>query len=264
MNEFIDQELAPRTRAELEKHLEQCAECRKELRMLKLTCEAVRNLSSPPAPQDFLIKLRQRIAAEPRKPSAGVFRRAGVWMMAHPVMMAASFVMVFGGAFALGRFSPTPVMVAQASEMEAVKAWDAPNDFMAASAARSQDYAYYGSRSENSAPKFSLSPVSMTSGGAVERREPRPQLFLQTPTQLVINLLRNDPAFSGSRIYPIRQGAVVQGQDAVYRITISDHNFIVALKLISQKKSLPGTIAEAEKSFGLEIEKLPNPMQPAE
>lgn len=271
MSEFIDRELNPSDRREFERHLEQCPQCHREFKLFKLTCEAVQQIPSPPAPQDFLIKLRQKIARLPENRPVGVFSRATQWLMAHPVMIAASFVMVFGGAFALGRYAPTPVLAAKASEMEPMKGWEMPIDRTAAD------------RFEAKVEGAHIAPAAFTAKSAVASNweslalatapdlsgpaeaavtEPAPQLFLQTPTQLVINLLRTDPLFQGARIYPIRQGAVVQTDTAVYRIIISDQNFITALKLAVEKKSLPRTIAEAQKLYGLEVEQLPNPLKP--
>jgi len=285
-NEFMDRELNPGDCRELEKHLEQCPQCRKELRLLRLTLEAVRQLPAPPAPQDFLIKLRQRIVLETRPQPVGSFRKATNWLMTHPVMVAAGFVLVFTGAFLLGRFAPAPAMTAKHSEMEPMKAWDQsmlsnwPTEFVPTKVSANLDTVYQRtapssapSPASRPAAEWSLTMPRADSGGyagpesAAEREkseEIQNQVFLQTPTQLVINLLRSDPAFQAAKIYPIDKGAVAQTRDLVYRITISDQNFLNALKWMAEKKALPKTIAEAQKDFGLEIEKMPNPLKPAE
>jgi|GEM_PF-1384958 len=277
-NEFIDRELAPEACAELERHLEQCAVCRRELRMLRLTVASVQKLSSPPAPQDFLIKLRQRIASEQKAVRAGVFQRANRWLMSHPAMIAAGFVVVFTCAFILGRLSPKVSMNegSVASEMEPVQAWE--GDFERV--ALVQPVASSGAVYDIAQPSVSLSaPVAkmpgspssasgLTSASAINeekasgKEQSAGQLFLQTPTQLVINLLRSDPEFQGARIYPISHGALAQTSDFVFRITLSDQNFIQALKWVAEKKGLPKSILDAQKAFGLEIEKLPNPVKP--
>ncbi len=286
-SDFIDRELNPEDWRGLEQHLEQCPECRQELRMLRLTTEAVRKLPVLPAPADFLIKLRQKMAREPGPVQAGVFRQATRWMIARPSLIAAGFVLVFSGAFLLGRFNPAAGIAMQHSEMDPVQAWVQPiaadnwrlEEAVPTKVSARVSTVYKVAAAPSPAGGSNLSMPAASSAGYArpelaeslsakdegeksQEAQSHPQVFLQTPTQFVINLLRSDPAFQGAKIYPVSRGALAQTPEFLFRITISDQNFINALKWLADKKPLPGAIEESRKAFNLEIEKMPNPLKP--
>lgn len=275
-NEFIDNELAPESCQDLQQHLEQCPACKKELNLLKLTCHVVQNLPNPSAPPDFLAKLRNRIDAEVVvKP--GLWKSATRWLMTHPAMLAASFTVIFVSAFVLGRISPAPQTAKTGNETkvayntEAAPAASAKKED-AALPVRSEPVMAPSSRpaggsSEMEAYRIPRTasmamPVSYSALGAsaeTARMRPAP---IQTPTQLIINILRLDPLFQNARVYPITQGAVAQTETAVYRITISDQNFIDAMDMIRKQGTLPESVDQASKAFKLDIEKMPSPLTP--
>ena len=54
MSDYLDDELAPAGRARLERHLGECAECRRLLAGLRRTLDGLHRLSSPSAGADAL------------------------------------------------------------------------------------------------------------------------------------------------------------------------------------------------------------------
>jgi anti-sigma factor RsiW len=276
LNEFVDQELDAPACQEMENHLSQCPGCQEQLKLLRLTCLAVQKLENPKAPADFLSKLRQKIDQQASEPAIGIWRSATSWLSAHPKALAATFSFVFAFAFVLGRFAPTVQLKTVNAEMEPAQAWKsapaAGTTYNVAYRAATEEKAIPPSISEkivsqptaeSSTPSLAT-PVSFSLLGAtapVETERPRVRVVLQTPTQLVINLVRRDPLFQEAAIYPIREGAVVQTETTVYRITISDQDFMNALRIISEQQALPASVDEAVKVFSLDVEKMPNPLK---
>lgn len=278
LSEFMDRELDAALCREIEEHLENCPGCQKEMKLLQITVLSVKNLQNPPAPAHFLSRLRQRIERETNAPVAGIWRGAARWLTGHPALLAASFTVIFVFAFVLGRMAPAPQMAKTTSEMEPARALrltpPSPAAYMAEAEEKAQ--AKDAEREvialappEAPARNESRSLASPVSFGAVESAPPEPvaaqpraRVELQTPTQLIISIVRNDPSFQGAAIYPIRQGAVVQTKTSVYRITISDTNFLNALHIIAQERSLPTSVDQAQKLFKLDLEKLPSPLLP--
>jgi len=262
-NEFIDQELTKEQCQELEQHLSQCPGCRKELELLKFTCQAISILESPSLPANFLGSIRQKLAQESISKRSG-WESASRWLIAHPSVLALSFMGFFVFAFLLGRFTPSPQVSIQVAELEPVKAWEGVRESQLTLGQAQAPGGYFSTDSVRSGL-----PLTMVSYSAEEVEAPvikseiKPRLILQTPTQLIMNIIKNDPAFKTAQIYPIQQGVVAQTKEWVYRISISDANFINALALISEKRVFPTSLSEAEKLFALEIEKLPSPLAPA-
>ena len=276
LSEFIDNELAPELCAELQKHIEQCVLCKKELNLLKLTSHVVQNMQNPAAPPEFLSKLRQKIDAEVVV-QPGLWRNATKWLMTHPSLLAASFTVIFVSAFVLGRMSPAP-QIAKSSDAakvayktEAVPAPSAKRDAVAltggnqpavppsvrGAGASAEMEAYRIARPSSTVMPVGYSTLGMSDAPVYNRPAP-----IQTPTQLIINILRRDPLFQNARIYPIRQGAVAQTESVIYRITISDQSFINAMNMIIRQGTLPESMDQAIKTFKLDIEKMPSPLAP--
>lgn len=276
LSEFIDQEIDALTCQEMESHLSRCPECQTQVKLMRLTCLAVRKLENPKPPSDFLSKLRQRIDQQAPQPRFGLWKSANRWLASHPKALAATFSVVFVFAFVLGRFAP-PVQITKVNaEMEPAQAWkSAPpvrTSYNTASSDASERKVETASIAEEAAPQpvaetrspSLATPVSFSSFGTaapVEAAKPRVRIVLQTPTQLVIKIVRRDPLFKAAAIYPIREGAVVQTETTVYRMTISDQNFINALRIISEQQAFPASVDDAVKTFHLDIEKMPNPLK---
>lgn len=59
LSEFCDGTLSDESQADLEAHLEQCAECRADLGLLRRTIEAVQRLQTPKAPPKFAARVHR-------------------------------------------------------------------------------------------------------------------------------------------------------------------------------------------------------------
>ena len=251
---YLDEELEPGIKQELEAHLEHCPSCQQELKFLKATVRAVQTLSTPQAPQDFLIKLRRRIEEQAEYQPISFWNRITTRLVAHPSLLAGIMLGLFIGAFILGRFSPNLNFKPVSNELEPALAWKAT-----ASGYKWQEISALAPRGAGAYPVMA---VSYSALGTPEKGVKKEEFALQTPTQLIITLLGQDPGLKEAEIYPIRQGAVVITRDRVLRITISDANFLKALKIIAQTGTLPSSFSEAKKIFSLQVEELPNPLNP--
>lgn len=277
--QLIDEELDGAQSQEVHDHLAQCPQCAKELKLLQMTCLMIKNLANPKAPPDFLSKLRRRIDAETSTQTRGSYFPAMKWLMAHPAMAAASFTFIFVFAFVLGRFTPAPQITAVNSELEPAHAWRPiptknvarADDYRAAAEAEVvyQPAAAAPVRAARMARNSLATPVSFSSYDLAataaapmeaEVSQPMPLVGLQTPTQLIITVIKGDPVYQNAAVYPIRQGAVVQTSDTIYRITISDQNFINALRVIAREKGIPASVELAQTLFKLDVEKMPSPL----
>jgi len=64
LSSYLDGDLSPQQRDEVEEHLASCAECREELEMLRLTLDALHDLPDLPAPAGFTDAVLSRIGEE--------------------------------------------------------------------------------------------------------------------------------------------------------------------------------------------------------
>lgn len=53
LSDYLDNDMPPAARGELEDHLQACAACREEHRLLASTCRLLANLGTTPCPVDF-------------------------------------------------------------------------------------------------------------------------------------------------------------------------------------------------------------------
>jgi len=65
---FIDFPLPDKQHAQIEKHLNDCEDCRKELKALSNTINLVQQIPPSPMPEDFLPRLRARLQSESSHP----------------------------------------------------------------------------------------------------------------------------------------------------------------------------------------------------
>ncbi|MGB9867639.1 MAG: DUF4349 domain-containing protein [Bacillota bacterium] len=108
LSEYIDGTLEGDDRALLEGHLAGCAECSRELEMLRAQVAWCSSLGEVPLPGDFHAQLMQRIgslAAQSSTAGSGKMQwRFTDWLQRHRAV--ASVLVVFALAFALSRITP--------------------------------------------------------------------------------------------------------------------------------------------------------------
>jgi len=252
LSAYLDDQLAPEVKSELEAHLRLCPSCQQELELFRATVQAVQTLPTPQAPQDFLIKLRRRIEEQAEYQPVSFWNRITTKLVAHPSLLAITMVMLFIGAFSLGRFSPQFNFKPVSHELEPAFAWKGTA-------------VNYGWEQVSAPQPEGASPVmavSYSALGSPEQKARRERFILQTPTQLIITLINQDRSFKEAEVYPISQGAVIITKEKVLRVTISNPDFLKALKQIAQTGLLPTSLSEAKEKFSLKIEELPNPLKP--
>jgi predicted anti-sigma-YlaC factor YlaD len=67
MSDYLDEELAARGRRRLERHVQDCAECRGVLRGLQRMLGKLHDMAAPagrPAPRDLAARVRERLTAQ--------------------------------------------------------------------------------------------------------------------------------------------------------------------------------------------------------
>jgi anti-sigma factor RsiW len=106
LSAYIDGELSPRLRRKVERHLDACADCRRELESLRATVTLMRRMPVLAPPRDFTLPLSMQKAPRARgwDSAFGALRLASV---------AGTFMLVLRGSGALllgaGRLSlPAP------------------------------------------------------------------------------------------------------------------------------------------------------------
>lgn len=104
LSAYLDGEVTPNQRAQVEAHLAQCRECAHNLRTLRQTVNLLGELPAVKAPRSFVIREAQ---VAPRR------RVTGRWQRSYPLLQGATvavlllLVIVFAGDMMLTRFAPT-------------------------------------------------------------------------------------------------------------------------------------------------------------
>jgi len=116
LSEYIDGELAPELRRDLEQHVAECARCRAALDTLRRTAEAVRDLPKVPAPRGLSKTILTTIGAT----APAVRARTRRWMLAaNAVAFAACALLAVAIALQLRPRSPAAVRPSLAYDLEA-------------------------------------------------------------------------------------------------------------------------------------------------
>lgn len=95
MHDYLDEEISDEHEMELKKHLKQCSECQKHFYELEKSIALVKSIAHMAAPDDFTMKIMDRLPKEKKK--VGVQR----WFRHHPLLTAASLflVLMMGSVF---------------------------------------------------------------------------------------------------------------------------------------------------------------------
>jgi anti-sigma factor RsiW len=67
LSEYIDNELDPEARTEIERHLEGCKPCLVCIQTLRRTMDICRRLDEEPVPEDFIRRLRECLISIPNR-----------------------------------------------------------------------------------------------------------------------------------------------------------------------------------------------------
>ena len=109
---FLDDELAPEERRELELHLLDCASCREQVDRQRSELELVRKaLVAPPAPAMLKARIARALDAEDAAAAQRERRRWSRWVLPGSAMTAAAAaILLFVGAAPGSRSEPPPII----------------------------------------------------------------------------------------------------------------------------------------------------------
>jgi hypothetical protein len=109
---FLDDELAPEERRELELHLHDCASCRDHVDRQRAALELMRKaLVAPPAPAALKARIARALDAEDVAAARSERRRWSQWVLPGSAMMAAAAaIMMFVGVAPGSKSEPPPII----------------------------------------------------------------------------------------------------------------------------------------------------------
>lgn len=107
LSAYLEGDLDPAETSASRAHLEQCADCRAELELQRLTIGALRCLPDLPPPAGILAGVRARLEPEPWHRRLAGGRR---WLLGVPVGAVATVLVVIGVSLFQSRFTETEMM----------------------------------------------------------------------------------------------------------------------------------------------------------
>lgn len=131
LSEYLDGDLAPRERAELERHLETCASCRGVLEDLTVVAVSASRLEDVAPTADLWPGIAHRIAEQPRRQRSGILAWLGggsrfAFSLPQLAAAAAVLVVVSGGGVWLAMRGEGPAARGPASTSRPVATSESP------------------------------------------------------------------------------------------------------------------------------------------
>jgi len=261
---YVDRTLGVELKEALDQHLERCPACSRELNKFISTVQLLSSLPELPAPPDFLVSVRNRIERAPvwrqwlTLPSRAFSPGAG-----RALALAASFLLVFSIAFLIGRRSQTPdqTPIQLAKSAPLAEAWTPPEDPLAGIEWQIPEAAGQP-RAVAVSTGFRIPDALEVEYTANYSRHLGAFPF-QTPTELVIALIKADPALRFADLYPLPQGALALTPDYLFQITIPEPAFAQAPAIFyASGHRLPQNLLQAQRLYGLRIRRLASPLSP--
>ena len=112
LSEYLDGDLSSHEQSELERHLDSCAACRETIAGLRAVKQRAGALLDPPTPDDLWAGIASRIGSAGSTRASGshvlVLPRRHGWRFGPALALAASVVVVAGGAFWFARGGRLP------------------------------------------------------------------------------------------------------------------------------------------------------------
>lgn len=263
-SDYVDRNLGVELKEALDQHLKRCSACSRELNRFTSTVQLLSRLPEIPAPPDFLLSVRKRLERTPP------WRQRLVsldWAFApgrgRTLALAASFLLVFTIAFLVGRHSQTPHQTPNQLAMSAppAQAWTPPEDPLAGIEWQLAEVA--------EPPRIAQVSTGFRIPDALEveytaNHSRRLGAFpFQTPTELVIALIKADPTLRFADLYPLPQGALALTPEHLFQITLPEAAFQKAPAIFYQSgHRLPQNLAQAQRLYGLRIRRLASPLSP--
>jgi anti-sigma factor RsiW len=119
---YLDDELAPEERRELELHLHDCASCKQQVESDRAELDLVRNaLVAPPAPDLLKARIARVLDEEDRDLARQTRRRYGAWLLPGSAMAVAVAALVFVAFAVIQKDSSSPTAASPPVTQEAVR-----------------------------------------------------------------------------------------------------------------------------------------------
>ena len=240
LSEYIDGILPRPDATQVRDHLLSCSDCRTELKKLQRTVNLLRSLPQVPAPAGFALRLEARLAEQrlswPRRLVTQLDHALSLVPLKALTAAAAAvlvLVVILSSGQHLGPAANQNLATGQNPEIPAVLA------------AATEPV-----------------PVEFASTHATPPVSP---VYLDTPTELLMNIIRQDPSLRGYQVlpHPRGTGVLLSTPDYLYEVVMDPSEFPIIQAYIEQHGGrIPSTLREARMVYPIYIRALPSPTKP--
>lgn len=245
LSAYLDQELEETENTTIKQHLKQCSSCRAEHDKLLMVRHCLQDLAHQPAPDGFLFRLNDRIEKSPATwwQKAGRSLEKALEAIPLRTMTAAAGVILAVAVIFAGIDSyqlPDNSITHRSSEMET----------------------YSGPEMLTSATEALPVEFASTNPSTVDNN-----LYLDTPNELLLTVIKNDPKYQSSKVlpHPRGQGVLVNTGEKLLEITMDPAEFpIIQAYLEQQGGKVPQTLHKARMQFPIYVRVHPSPSAPLE
>jgi len=238
ISEYLDGRMSPADRQEMEAHLFSCADCRKEYEALLATARLLRAMPEMPAPEGFLESVRDRIERDKVVPlwsrAANRINEGLNKVPLRAMTVAASVVLVI-------------LVTLVATHNDVGKKYDHELATMTPTGELG------GATGDVELDLASTNPATSV------------PLYVETPNEFVMSIVREDPSMAGYKVYPHPKGmgALVDTGDKLYEIILDPSEFpFIQAKLEHMGGRMPESLSEARGLYPIYIRVLPSPTTP--
>lgn len=242
LSEYLDQCLTDHQCDLISEHIENCQACSEELEHLSLVIKAVSQLPEAQAPPDFLLTLQQKIndANVPWWRSAVNFIDQGLEVMPLRAMTATAVIVLIFAVFIVHQKGGQPKL----GTTSVISHFTDDTLPMVLSSATDPV------------------PVEFASTRPGKASQP---IYLDTPTEFLMAVIGNDPAFKGHQILPHPRGvgALIHTPKHLLEVVIDPAEFPIIQAYIEQQGGkVPRTLREAKVLYPIYVRVLPSPTAP--
>jgi hypothetical protein len=221
-------------------HLKSCAACRAEYRGFSMAVRAMRALPEVQAPPNFAHELQQRLARESAwwQRAAAYVNRGLDAVPLRAMTAAAAAVLVV-----------TILLVSQDNSIKKLIA-----------GAHHPDEAVPASLAGATEPV----PVEFAS---TNPSYPHSSVYLDTPTEFLMKVVKSDPAWNGYDVYPHHRGTgvIIHTPEKVLEVEMDPTEFPIIQAYVEQQGlAMPTTLRQARTMYPIYIRALPSPTAPLE
>ncbi|MFO8056319.1 MAG: anti-sigma factor [bacterium] len=245
MSAYLDHELGEAEYVVIKQHLAQCPACRSQHDKLILTKRSLKKLPECPAPEGFLFRLQEKI----EKQEASWWKKAG-WSLENALDAVPLRIMT----------GVAGVVLLVAVILAGVDAYRVPDQSLSHRSSVADTYTGPEVLSSATEPL----PVEFAGTNPAEFTK---SAYLDTPNELLLTVVRNDPRYQDSKIlpHPRGQGVLVNTGQKLLEITMEPAEFpIIQDYLAHQGGQVPQTLDQARAKFPIYVREHPSPNAPLE